>query len=415
MSITNRSPGEAWRSSASAILAAAVTVQVAVSVLEQGVPTLAFAFQRDLGLSAAEVGLLVSSFNVGRMAGSVPWGRAVDLYGTRTVLAVGGFGLAALAGLVSVGPDALIGPLLLAAGVFAASVSPAGIKLLMGAFPPSRHGLVVGMRQTAIPVGGAIAAFTLPALALAVDWRLSIACAGAAVLVCSVPVVLMAPRREAGARRLAVRGPRAPFGSGFRAFAVRGIGRVTVWGMVLVAAQYGVVTYGIIVMEDRFGLAAGFAALIVGLAQLAGASGRVFWVIIGERVFHGRPRPTMLTLTLVGIAGVTTIVALPSSAGPLPVAIAFLLTGTAVTGWPGLYVAFVSTRAAHDHVGATLGYGFAFINLAALAGPPLLGLIVDQTGDHRAAWGLLAVALTASLLTLRHVNRLEGGDDAVHR
>lgn len=384
-------------------------------MLEQGVPTLAFAFQRDLALSAAEVGLLVSSFNVGRMVGSVPWGRAVDAYGTRTVLAVGGFGLAALAGLTSLSPNPLVGPCLFGAGVFAASVSPAGIKLLMGAYPASKHGLVVGMRQTAIPVGGAIAAFTLPALALAVDWRFAVACAGLAVLVCSVPVVLSAPRRQ---RRAAPqerpRAARKPLGSGIRRFATRGIGRVTVWGMVLVAAQYGVVTYGIILIEDRFGLGVAFGALVVGLAQLAGASGRVGWVILGERVFGGRPQATMLALTLLGVAGVTTIVALPASAGPVPVAVAFVLTGMAVTGWPGLYVAFVSTRAPRAHVGATVGYGFAFINLAALAGPPLLGLIVDHTGDHRVAWGVLALALAASALTLRHVGRLEGGEHAVH-
>jgi MFS family permease len=410
VSITNRSRADAWLGSASAVLAAAVTVQVAVSVLEQGVPTLAFAFKRDLALSATEVGLLVSSFNLGRMAGSVPWGRAVDAQGVRRILAVGGFGLALLAGATSISPDGLVAPCLFAAGVFAASVSPAGIKLLMGVYPSDKHGLVVGLRQTAIPVGGALAAFTLPALAVAVDWRFAIACAGVGVLLATIPVVLSAPSRESFE---APAQPRPRRGS-FRRFAGNGIGPVTGWGMVLVAAQYGVVTYGIIVMEERFGLSIGYAALVVGLAQLAGASGRVGWVLLGDRFFSGRPRATMVALTLVGIAGLTMIVALPAAAGPLPVTAAFLLTGVAVTGWPGLYVSFLSARAPAAEVGATIGFSFAFINLAALAGPPLLGLVVDLAGDHRAAWGLLAAALAASLLSLRHVREPRGAEHAIH-
>jgi MFS family permease len=392
---------------ASTVLAAAVTVQVAVSVLEQGVPTLAFAFQRDLRLSATEVGLLVSLFNLGRMVGSIPWGRAVDSQGTRRVLVLGGGGLALFATVTSLSPDPLIGPCLFVAGLFAASVSPAGIRLLMSHFEPARHSVVLGLRQTAIPVGGALAAFTLPALALAVDWRFAIAMAGLGVLIASIPVICVAPARASVARDRPRQARR--WRQDLERFSAAGAARVTGWGMVLVAAQYGVVTYGIILLEDRFGMRAATAALLVGGTQLAGASGRVGWVMLGNRVFEGRPEKTMCALTLVGALGIAILVALPSSASAVAITGAFLLTGVAVTGWPGLYVSFISTRAHTDHVGATVGLGLTFINLAALTGPPVLGLLVDHAGGHRAAWGTLAAALLLSLLTLRRVGAASRG------
>jgi predicted MFS family arabinose efflux permease len=277
---------------------------------------------------------------------------------------------------------------------------------------------VVGLRQTAIPVGGAVAAFTLPTLAVAVDWRFAIACAGAVVLVASVPVVLSAPA-GGGARPVAVapaaRRRRAdPLGS-LRRFGRDGVGGATAWGMVLVAAQYGTVTYGILLLHDRFGMSTGQAALVVGLAQLAGATGRVGWVLVGDRVFPGRPERTMGALTLLGVAGCAVVVALPAAASPVVVAVAFLITGVAVTGWPGLWVSYVSTHTPPARVGASMGYGNALVNLAALSGPPILGAVLDATGDHRSLWAVMGLGLAASLLCLRFVAASPGGPaHAVH-
>ena len=158
--------GAAWTG-----LAAALTAQTAVSVSEQGIPTLTGFVKADLALSAATSGAIVAAMPAGKVLGSYAAGRAVDSVGERLVLVVG----AALMGVIVMAsvtaPLAGFVVLLVAAGFCAATPTPAGGKLVLLAFPGRRRGLAMGIRQTGIPIGGLLAALVLPWLAGVWGWR----------------------------------------------------------------------------------------------------------------------------------------------------------------------------------------------------------------------------------------------------
>src|SRR6059058_4663133 len=156
-------------------------------------PMLVPALRSQLGLSLFRAGLLVSAPMVGLLLTLIAWGALADRYGERHVIATG-VGAAALllafVGLVS--GAAALAVLLALAGAAAASVNAASGRMVMGWFPPTERGLAMGTRQTAQPLGVALAAVGLPPLARAHGVHLALLYPAALCLVAAALVALLA-------------------------------------------------------------------------------------------------------------------------------------------------------------------------------------------------------------------------------
>lgn len=123
-------------------------------------------YAADEHLSLFGAGVLISAPTAGLLLTLIAWGALADRTGERLVIA-GGLGLAALflvAAVMTRGP-VLLCVLLVLAGASGASVNAASGRVVMGWFAVSERGLAMGIRQTAQPLGVAIAAVTLPAIA----------------------------------------------------------------------------------------------------------------------------------------------------------------------------------------------------------------------------------------------------------
>ena len=150
------------------MLAAGTAAQAGYSALLIGVSAIAPAIRDDYGLSLEQLGLLLAAVSLGQLVALLPWGLATDRFGERPVL-VSGLGLAsvALAGCAAVDSFSALFPLVVAAGALGASVNSASGRAVVDWFGPHERGLALGIRQTAIPIGGAFAALALPPLAAA--------------------------------------------------------------------------------------------------------------------------------------------------------------------------------------------------------------------------------------------------------
>ena len=181
----------AWR-----VLGVAVTAQIGVSVIDQGMPTLTGFIKADLGISAATAGLAVSTYAVGKIFGSYAAGLAADRLGERRVLMFGALATAALVAGASFAPIPLLFTLLFLAGCAGSSSTPAGGRLVLLAFPRNRHGLALGIRQTGIPIGGLLAAAVLPWVAHRSSWHWSLVVAAAIAAAAVIPLARL--RAEPG-------------------------------------------------------------------------------------------------------------------------------------------------------------------------------------------------------------------------
>jgi MFS family permease len=142
-------------------------------------------FLRDrYHLSLGETGVLISASLAGSVLSLVPWGFATDRFGERAVLlaGLGSCGTALVAAAFAHGFWPLLA-LLLVAGLAGASVQAASGRAVMAAFPLEQRGLALGIRQTAIPIGGALGAALLPVLASHGGTRLAFLVLGSSTVV----------------------------------------------------------------------------------------------------------------------------------------------------------------------------------------------------------------------------------------
>jgi sugar phosphate permease len=149
-----------------AVLAIATFAQAAACLFVQSSGAVSPFLVRDLGLTATQLGLLLSAAQLVPIVGLVVAGELLDRYNERWV--VGGGTLVVAAGLLAAGGSGRY-PVLLACllvvGAGYSTAQPGGSVSVSQWFPGSERGLAMGIRQAGLPVGGAIGAAVLPELA----------------------------------------------------------------------------------------------------------------------------------------------------------------------------------------------------------------------------------------------------------
>lgn len=147
------------------MLAAGSVAQAAFSTFGFAVPVLAPALRDEYGLSLTQVGIVVAAEWIGLALSMLPWGFAADRFGERWTLASGLTACAVSLVAAAAAPDfeSLVAALFLA-GLFGGSVQSGSGRAVMGWFARDERGLALGVRQTAVPVGGVIAAVVIPLL-----------------------------------------------------------------------------------------------------------------------------------------------------------------------------------------------------------------------------------------------------------
>ena len=273
------------------MLGLALTAQVTVSIVTQGVPTLAPFLQADLALTRGQVGLFNSALMGGSFIALFFAGAMVDLRGERLALGAGNIvvGVACIAILATHGFLTALGMFFLA-GIGASFATPAGSRTVMRWFPPQQRGSAMGVRQTGIPIGGALAAALLPLIALGAGWRWAIALSGLASVLAGALCLLRYPapssEEDVAARSVP---PQS-----FRTLLTRDVALLGLAGAFLPLGQFALVTYLALYLLETQDVPVTHTAVLLVAAQIAGAAGRVLWGVISDRFMRGRRKPALI-------------------------------------------------------------------------------------------------------------------------
>ena len=389
MSRAPRGPSRRWT-----ILAVALAVQTATSLVAAAMPVLLPFVKDEFRLSFAQAGLLANFSFVGGFLTIALAGLAVDSLGDRFVLVLGGMVAGTVAMVAALAPSywILLGVLVLM-GVGIAMPTPAGSVAVRRAFPVRLRGSVMSLRQTGIPFGAFFAALILPPVALVGGWRAAMVVAG--VLSVLVAVVGLAIYRTEER-------PAPPSGEdrGFGNVVNRDLMIAAGGGILLVASQMSILTYLVAFLIHDRRLPLTTAAAFLAVAQLAGAGGRLLWGVVSDRLLGGSRRTALILAAATGAAGSLVLAALPV-ATPLPVLVAAILACTmGAVGWNGVQISFLSELARPGSEGRSVGLALMIQQPGILAGPFLFGLIVDATGSFRPAWLLMAGFLVAAMAVM---------------
>ena len=371
------------------VLAAGTAAQTSFSAVIIGLPVLAPELRDAHGLSLVQVGVVLDSLWIGTLLTLLPWGLLDDRRGERLVLATG---LTFCAGaLVAAGSAAGFWPLIVLiflAGAAGASVNAASGRAVMQWFPAHERGFALGIRQTAIPVGGLISALVLPTLGLqaAFVFLAALCLAGAAF---GVAVI----RDREGHTDDDVLEPRG-LGATLRDHR---LWLLCTGSSFYLVAQLALISFLVLFLHDERGLSGAAAAGVLGGAQVVAAGMRIGSGIWSDRV-GSRIRP----LLLVGLgSSITLAVVAAALSAPLVLLVpAMVVAGGLSMAWNGLSFTAAAEIAGPSRSGAALGMQQSALAAAGAIVPPAFAAVVAAS-SWRIGFAGAALFPLAGVLLLR--------------
>jgi nitrate/nitrite transporter NarK len=249
------------------VLGVGSAATAALAAVQGGLPAIAPAIQEAFDLSLVQVTAVFTAFAIGTVATLLAWGVASDRRGERVVIAAG-LGAGAVAMFAAASSDAYVALLawMALAGMLGSAAVAASGRAVFGWFPRDERGLALGLRQTAVPVGAALASFSLPPLvsSAGVDAALY-ALAGAMALAAVASAIWLrdGPRVKSAAPPApdAVRDPR--------------IWRLSAASSLMIIGQIGVTSLLVLYLYGERDWTAAHAALALGGVQVGAAVARV--------------------------------------------------------------------------------------------------------------------------------------------
>jgi MFS family permease len=365
---------------------------------------------RDLGVAPQSIGLFTSLTYLGAMFSGLAVSGLIARFGAFAVcqaaVVLVGVGL-------SLGYSQAVALILLAAPLIGAGyglVNPVSSHILARRTPPRIMALVFSIKQTGVPLGGAIAGAVVPSLLLALTWPDALPALGA---VCVAAAVALLPLRGAVADPPAPgqdgAAPHAPFAFRWRR-AVDGMAvpvrlvmsRPQLRDLALASLGYAAVqvvfiTYFVSYLNLHLGYSLVAAGFVYAFAHGSGVVGRVTWGAIADRWLGAGAMLAALGI-LSAACGVLTAVF--SEAWPLGAVTAVAaLYGASAVGWNGVYLAEVARVAPAGQVGTATGGTQFFTFGGALVGPPIFAALVSLTGSY--SWAFAFFAVVPLVIALR--------------
>ncbi|WP_051367925.1 MFS transporter [Hamadaea tsunoensis] len=369
------------------ILVVGLLAMISGSTFQFGLAYLIPALRQD-GFSLEMAGVLVACPTAGVLLTLIAWGAAADRWGERVVLSTGlGFaGLVLIAAQWAPGTGGLAACLALA-GVGGASVLASG-RLILGWFARHERALAMSIRQSAQPLGVALAAATLPALATGgLDRPLLFL--GALLLLAALAALVLV---RDPVRQEADPGPQEPAVSPYR---TPMLWRIHAASALLAIPQVTVTTFAIVFLTDARHWSALSAGHLLAGAQVCGALGRLGAGYWSDRT-DSRLRPMRIIALATG-AGMLVLAGAAAAGWSLAVPVLLVLSVIAVTTNSLAFTA-VAEHAGPAWAGRALGIQTTGQNSLGAATPPVLALTIGLAGFATSFAVVAALPLVAALL-----------------
>ena len=340
----------------------------------------------DLGISRADIGILVGVVaGVSALLSPLVGGR-VDRVGDRTaLLAVLAAGTLALALMAAAFDYASMAVALAVAGVCRAGCNPATNRLIRVRLAPGARGWVTGIKQSGEALAIVVVASALPALAALWDWRVALAVlSGLTAATLIAARFLVAGSRSGGVARRDSEDPR-----------LRGsIHWLNAFCLLMGAGAGAVTGYLPLYAHEVASLSVAAAAGVMVVAGAVGGIFRILWSRWSETRFGF---PASLAV-LAGLAASSTVVLmLAADLGSTAVWAGAALWGASGLAFGSVAMMAVMAEAEDWNTGRASGLLVLWFGVGFTVMPPLFGQLVDGTDGYGPAFAVLTVVYLVAI------------------
>jgi len=343
----------------------------------------------ELGVQASRIGILVSwIYFVAVVAGLVCDGL-IARYGPVRVLEMAV--LLVAAGLTAAWGGNLAVVIFLAtlAGAAHGLVNPSSSTILLLASPPGYRSLIFSIKQTGVPLGGALAGLIIPALLHVMAWRYAVLALGAAsalALLAIVPFRRFYDRERNPRERIRLSAIGAPIAA---VWSHPGLMSLALTSAVYSSVQTSLFSYLMLYLIVELDYSLVTAGVVFSVAQVMGIASRPVWGVIADRLHVARQLLSGLGIVM-GLCGVAAALFTPATPAAAIVVVCAVYGATAV-GWNGIYLAEIARLAPQGKVGLITGGAMLFTFTGALAGPPIFGAVIALSGSYALGFALFAL------------------------
>ena len=316
-------------------LVATLAIQALVSMTVLTPPVLAALAAPEIGVASERVGLFTALVYGGAIVSSAGSGALLARTGPLRlsqwclVFCAAGIAVASAGSLALV----VLGAVLMGLGY--GPVTPASSHILIRQTAPQRRSLVFSLKQTGVPVGGALAGSVAAPLALLLGWRGAALAVAAASLVLAFAVEPLRPRFDAGDASDA--GPSLGLLAGIRlVLRTPTLRRLALSSTTFSATQLSFATFVVTFLTERANVPLVTAGVVMAVAQGAGVVGRI---VLGWAADRLLPPGRLLALLGIGMAAAATATGFIGSGWPLSAI--FAVTAAC---WRALIVSYATKR-----------------------------------------------------------------------
>ena len=371
------------------------------------VPSLSPLLQREFGITPTEIGFLTTSIFAGFGVSSLLAGKLVDRVSFDRAFFLGHLtlGLFLLLGSFSVSYWQLFLFLFLS-GFGDSLITTASAKAVVCWFPEEGRATVSAIYKTGFPLGSAIAAISLPLVALRFSWATALRIIGVIFIIWGSVVIKIYQRNIETQPEVTFVAEEQSQRSSLSSFSKWKVYLVGIAGMLFTVVQYCLVTYLVIYLVEVRSFSFLLAASLLSIFQLSGIGGRIVLglssdFLIKDRIF------TFLIAALISLGGILLLIL---STSTYLLYLSCILLGFSAVGWVPLWLTIASEATPPESSGWATGIATAIQSIGGLAGPPLFGFIVKmrQSFDPALLFLLIMNFITiASIGFLKSLNKKE--------
>jgi MFS family permease len=369
------------------VLAGGTVAQASFSAIGIGLPALSPAIRTHFGLTLSEIGIMLAGEWVGALLTLLVWGLAADRFGERIVLGAGLAGCAAFLAAAAYAPSfGWLVTFLALAGACGSSVNSASGRAVMHWFEPAQRGLALGIRQTAIPAGGLVAALVLPHLGV----ESGLLFLAGFCLLGGIAGVLAVRERNA---------PELPHEAVEWTLRDRRLWELSAGSGLYLVTQVAIIGFVVLFLHDARNVSAAAAAAVLAAIQVGAAALRIGtgrWSdVLGSRAVPLRRLGVATALATGAVAALT-------GASLWILVPALVVAGGLSMSWNGLSFTAAAELAGGRRSGAAIGFQQSVLSGVGAAAPVAFAALVAAT-SWRAGFALAAVCPLVGLPLLRRL------------
>jgi predicted MFS family arabinose efflux permease len=334
----------------------------------------------EANISPSYAGIFVTLMYVGATLSAPVSGYIIDRFGpvfvSQICLVLCALGLAA----VSTASILwfMVGAFIMGLGY--GPVTPASSHLLARNAPLGIMALVFSIKQTGVPLGGAMAGAIVPHLVIFCGWRRTALLVGAFNIILSLLILPWRKKFDGNSRTFSPFNWKHVVAPIKTTILNRELRQIVVTSFFFITMQLCLVSFLVIYLTQDVGMTLIQAGLMLSVAQTAGVIGRIAWGGLVDRY-----RNPYLILGMMGLAMAFGAICLAMFSPGWPFAavlIICLLFGAVAIGWNGVYLAEVARLVKPENAGMATGGSLFFTYCGVLLGLPAFSIIVDATGSY---------------------------------